>query len=315
MDYLQPTLHGIVYIVISFVIFGLGKYLYDSTTPFKLDEELTSKDNQSVAVSIGGYYAGLFIILAAVLMPEITSKLAGKEKIGINNFLWDIIVFSSYSLFGVLVLLFSFKINDRFILRKFDIVKELLQDKNTGTGTVVMSSTIASALFISGIVSGDTGVDISSLTAQVALPVYISELIFGLIISFVCFILGQIFLVGFIFISEKLLPYDVHYELEEKDNLAVGISFGGVILAIGILILKGFKLLFTENIDISVIITSIFLLVIIIFLNPLVRIFVDKVLLPGSSLSKEVCEDKNSGAGLIEAIIQIGFASIIYFGL
>ncbi len=44
---------------------------------------------------------------------------------------------------------------------------------------------------------------------------------------------------------------------------------------------------------------------------PLIRLVMDKLVVPGDSLGREIKEDKNIGAGFLEATIAISFAVIL----
>ena len=57
-----------IYLVCSFVLFWIGKLVYDLTTPsYRVREELVEKDNAALAVAMVGYYFGLVLAIGGVM--------------------------------------------------------------------------------------------------------------------------------------------------------------------------------------------------------------------------------------------------------
>ena len=103
-------------------------------TVYSLKDELTHRDNLAIALSSVGYLSGIAIICL--------SAAAGESK----NYITGVIDIAVFSLLGMILLLISKLINDKFILSKFSIRKELVNDKNAGTGAVMLGSYLASAV-------------------------------------------------------------------------------------------------------------------------------------------------------------------------
>ena len=108
-----------------------------------MKEELVKRDTFAFSLSIVGYYLGLVFIIGGALIGE--SK----------GLVFDLIELFSFGLFGIILLNLSAIINDKVILRKFSVKKELIEDQNAGTGVVEMASAIASGLVIQGAIIGD----------------------------------------------------------------------------------------------------------------------------------------------------------------
>ncbi len=53
----------LVYLLLAVFVLLLGKLTLNLLTPFKLDDELTAKDNPAFGLSIAGYYIGILIIM------------------------------------------------------------------------------------------------------------------------------------------------------------------------------------------------------------------------------------------------------------
>lgn len=276
MELLYDLLYGLIYIAAAFILFFIAKLVYNLVNyKFDLNYELVKKDNFASAIAISGYYFGIILII-------------GSTIIGPSNGIWiDLMNIGIYGAFGIFAMIISVFINDKVILYKFDNVKEIIDDQNEGTAIVEAANYIAVGLILYGAIPGEGGI----LTA----------------LAFWGFGLVALILAALIY--NLILPYNLHEHIE-KDNVAVGIAFAGVIIAIGNIIrfaVSGDFISWTDNlIDFG------FIVVLGLLLLPLIRLFTDKVLLPGESLTKELTgqEKPNLGAGLIEGLTYI-FASFL----
>jgi uncharacterized membrane protein YjfL (UPF0719 family) len=94
-----------------------------------------------------------------------------------------------------------------------------------------------------------------------------------------------------------------------KKNVAAGAALGGTLIALGIIVLNGISGDFISwevnltNLAITNVMAFVFL--------PIVRVIMDKMVIPGDDLSREIIEDKNLGAGLLEATVSISFAIVL----
>jgi uncharacterized membrane protein YjfL (UPF0719 family) len=131
----------------------------------------------------------------------------------------------------------------------------------------------------------------------------------GIIDIAVYWALGQAILVAGGFVFQLITSYDVHQVIEEDDNVPAGISFGGFLAALGI-ITGGALAGATGNLGDEIAITLVLATVGIFFLI-CARIIADRVLLPGSPLSKEVAVDRNPAAGAIAAACFICVALLL----
>jgi len=261
------------------VLFTLAKWINHLTLPYHLNKQLTEEDNPAVAVSLVGYFVGVTVIYIGAV---------DGEGYGL---LLDMMLVSAYSLGGILCLNLSRWINDKLILSKFSVTKEIIEDRNAGTGIVQAASYIASGLVIAGAVHGEGGGAVSAL---------------------VFYVVGQVILIVFAWIYEKVTPYSFHDEIE-KDNLAAGLGFSGGMIAIGIIIMKATSGDFESYADhFSTLAFDIALILVYIVF---VRYFFDKVIIPGADLSDEISQDKNIGAGLMEMFVSISFATVLFFVL
>jgi len=275
---LDEIITGLIYLIAVFIVFLAGKVAYNLLNKqFDLNRQLVKEDNFAVALTIVGYYLGLLFAIGGILYGPS------------NGLLEDVIDIFFWGIMAIILLNISGKLNDKIILSTFDNTKEIIDDKNAGTGAVEGANYLAVGLIVSGALSGEGG-----------------DIFTGLVFWF----LGQATLI----LAEKaynfITPFDIHAEIE-KDNVAVGVAFAGVLIAIGNLIRVGIAgdfVSWQENI-------SDFLVVIIfgLVLLPVVRYATDKILLPGENLTDELVnqEKPNVGAGLIEAFSYVAASFLL----
>ena len=111
--------------------------------------------------------------------------------------------------------------------------------------------------------------------------------------------LGQAILIGGALLYTSTHYYDVHKEIEVGNNEAAGMSFGGFLVALGFIAggaLTGATHHLGEEIAASGVLAGFG-----VGLLLAARVLVDKLLMPGSSLAKEVAEDQNPAAGALAA--------------
>jgi uncharacterized membrane protein YjfL (UPF0719 family) len=270
-------LHGGIFIILYAILLPIAKRIKDILTPHNLDTELTHNDNPAVAWSLGGYFIGVTAIIIGAL-------LGSSEGI-----VQDLMTVSIYSAMGIALLQGARVINDKLIFHHFSFQTEIVNNRNIGAGVVEASSYCASGLIIAGSIHGEGG-DI--LTA----------------LAFFC--IGQLSLLVFARLYELITPYTLSDEIQ-KNNTAAGVGFSGSLIAIGIIIMKGISGDFTSWQENLIQLGWDILLIIILLL--VVRFFFDKVIIPKSDLHHEIAHDGNVGAGVLESVMAISFATLLFF--
>ena len=282
MTYIDAILTTVVYLGSSFALFFIGKYLYQLFhRGYNVKDELVEKDNLALALAHTGYFVGLVLAIGGVMMGETAGLLVDLLYIGI------------YGILSLILLNLSIIINDKIVLRKFSVRKEICEDQNEGTGLLEGASSIATGLIIMGSVYGEGG---------------------GIDTALIYWVIGQVLLILTAFVYNWITPFDVHEQIE-KDNVAVGVAMAGAIIAIGNLVRHGLMhdfenwWLTAEYIAIDAGIGLIFL--------PIARFIADKILLPGRNLTDELInqEKPNVGAGVIEAFAYVGGSVLICWSL
>ncbi|MCD8445592.1 DUF350 domain-containing protein, partial [Tenacibaculum finnmarkense] len=250
-----------------------------------IQDELVEKDNFAFIISYVGYFTALIIVIGGAIIGETA------------GFITDILQIFSYGIIAILLLLLSAWISNKVILNKFDLKKEIITDQNEGAGVIEAAIYIANGLVLYGALIGES-----------------ETLIAGISTFIIYWILGNIVLILASKVFIAWMGYDIHNEVE-KDNVAAGVSFSGAILAIGIItmnaILDPFLDWTTTLIDISLQTLLGCLLL------PIMRLFADKILLPGRKLTDEIInqEKPNIGAGLMEAFAYIAAAILITWSI
>lgn len=288
---MHPILDGIlttiVYIAVAFVLFFIGKVVYQLFHPkIKVGHELVENDNFAFALAYVGYFAGLLLAIGSAVMGESSGFLVD-----------DLIDIGIYGALSIILLNLSIIINDKVILSKFNVKKEIIEDKNIGTGIVEGANSLATGLIILGAIHGEGHGEGGPIVTAI-----------------LYWLLGQ----GIMFITSLvynlITPYDIHDHIE-KNNAAVGIGYAGAIIAIANLIrfalMHDFESWMTTlaDVGIDVGIGLVFL--------PIVRTLTDKILLPGQKLTDEIVnqEHPNHGAAMVEAFAYIGGSVLICWSL
>jgi uncharacterized membrane protein YjfL (UPF0719 family) len=280
IELFQPV--AATYLLAVLIIMVIGKYLHDICTDYNLDHELTTLDNKAVALSVSGYLFGLGLILWGVVTPA-----AGEPPItGFWSLVGDLIATFFWGFLGMGLLEISHVLNDRYLLPHFNNRKEIIEDRNLGTGAVEGCAFIASGLIIHTVLSGSS-----------------SGFIIDLISTIFYFAVGQAAFIVFGRLYQKLSTFDLHAEIE-ADNASAGIAFGLNLVAVGLLIADYIAAYDSLPGLIVWIPISFFMLV-------TGRYIADKMLLPGVRLDDEISRDRNWGAALIEGGLSLIIAIIV----
>jgi len=274
--------YDLVLLVVLIVAIWIGKLINDLIARYKINEELVVKNNPAVGTALAGYYIGLAIAIAGVVL--------GPES---HSFGKDLLNTAIYSIIAIIFMNIATFIIDKLILYKFDDQKELVEDQNVGTGAVMAGSYVATGFIISSSVSGEmTG-----------------EWWHGLLSCLVFFVLGQIVLILAGLWYQAMVRYDVHKAIGDDNNAAVGISFGGFMFAIGYIAsaaMSGESQSWASDL----VSFALYVIIALIFLS--IGYWVtDWVFLPKAKMSEEVGKQANIGAAAVSVAINIGIAVLI----
>jgi len=290
VDTLEIIPRGLVFVGLGLIILVIAKLARDIITPYKIDEEVANKNNLAVAVRLSGYFIGVILVFLGTLYQPL--GLAEVDGLGFNQeFAEDVLRVFLYSLAGIAALNLVRIFMNRLILFKFDIEKEVVEGQNVGSGAAEFGMYVATGLLIAGAVAGEGG---------------------GPDTAAAFFGMGLVLLVLFALFYQLTTSFDIHSEIE-GNNTAVGIAFGGNLIGIG---LVTFKAVFgnfggwQEGIAAFVIfgIVGFALLYV-------MRILLDKLLLPTISTSNAIAVQRNVGVAFIESAVVISSAMILFLAI
>lgn len=286
INLLDGLLATLIYIAASFILFLVGKYVYQIFHPkVKVGWELVENDNLAFAIAHVGYFIGLLLAIGSAVSGE---------SDGLVNDLIDIGIYGGLS---IVLLNLSLIVNDKIIFSQFDMKKEILEDRNVGTGVIDAANAVATGLIVLGAVAGE-GYGVG-----------------GPIVTAVLYwLLGQFILILTSYVYNWITPYDIHEHIE-KSNIAVGVGYAGAIIGIANLIRNALMhdfeswVITLEDVAFNVIVGLIFL--------PIARLMTDKILLPGQKLTDEIVnqEHPNVGAAFVEAFAYVGGSMLIVWAL
>lgn len=292
---------GLAMTALGIMVLAVAGMLKDLLTPYSVTDELTNKDNTALGLSLTGYYLAVLTIFAGALYdprPNMEAHMLVSER-----FLMQCASVVGYSLLGILLLNIAHLVVDRLVLTKFSTRKEIIEDRNVGTGAVEFGSYMASALVIAGCISGSVKVGAGGEVP----PWWL-----GIVTALAFFVLGQAVFVVYGRFYQMIAGYDVFAEIE-KDNVAAGVAFGGNLIAIGVILFKSVSGDFHGWIPHLVKFGVMAILGFIVLY--LLRILVDGFLLPKATITHEIVHDRNLNAAYIEGAVLIGISVIINFAL
>ena len=273
----DQILAGFVHLLVVLVLLAVGKWAYDALhRRFVLRVELLEKDNLALAVTVAGYYLGLVIVLGGVV--------SGPASISLLD---DVIGLAIYGGLAIVLLNLSAWVNDRLVFSRFDNEREIVEDRNVGVGILEGANYVAVGLITAGAMSGEGGMA--------------SGLVF--------WVTGLAALVVAGVLYDRITSYDLHDRIE-AGNVAVAVAFAGVLVGFGNVIrLAGEGDFVSWNESMT---EFGYYLVVGLALLPLVRLFADKVLLPGARLTDELVQERpNLGAGVIEGVSYLAASMLI----
>ncbi len=192
----------------AIVILIAARFLFVLSTPFQVGEDLIDAENPAAGVVFAAYLFSVALALIGTMFGRgQDDTLVAMAKILVEGTM------------AIALLRISIWVNDRFILHRFCIVKELRDDKNLGVGFCVAGSCIASGLILNGAITG-----------------YSSNFGYGLRDIAIFWLLGQVVFVVAAYAYHRIARYDVHELIEYDDNVAVGIGFGAFLVSLGLVV-------------------------------------------------------------------------------
>ncbi len=282
LDILKTTVFSLprdfAYLAVVLVMLVVARLFKDILTPYKLSEQLTTRDNPAVGMSVAGYYLAVLIVCIGPLRTPSAPNVA----------LWkDLLDTAGYMALGILLLNLARIIVDKVLLPSFSTTTEIIRDRNVGAGAVEMGAYVASGLIVAAALQGQGGGPQTTLAF---------------------FALGQVGLVAYGYIYMFVCRYNVPKEIE-NDNVAAGVALGLHLIAMGLILVSAIAGDFTSwshNLSLCGV-RWLFGTVLLLIL----RLFIDFLLLPGVRIDKEIQHDRNLNAAWVEGAVLAGLAGLL----
>jgi uncharacterized membrane protein YjfL (UPF0719 family) len=281
----------ILEVLLGFALLWLGHQGYQRLVlRLNLAEELFVRDNPAVAVAIAGFDLGVVLALGSIF--PVTGGGLG-TGLGAGQLTGQLgLTIGLSAILAVVLMLAGALLSHRFLLRRFNSRQELLTERNLAIGAIEAGFHVANGLIISHAWAGDGGPGV------------------GLI----CWLLAVVILVGVSQVYGRVAAFDLRGELCERNNLAVGLAFAGLLVGVGNvgrsalsanfdgwLSFAGYGL--NLGIGLAMLLG--------------VRVLADLLLVPGAKFSDETTRQTipNVGAGLLEGMAYVTGSMLISWGL
>ena len=277
-----PVFLALAYVVLGVVVLILAKLMKSILSPYRMDEELTSRDNPAFGLVLAGYYAAVVIVYIGVARADVAEFDVGTAA-ALQSLGWTL----AWAVAGIVALSFSRWLLDRTLVPQCCHSDEIVRNHNTAAGAVECCIYIASGVVLAGALREPGG---SVWTALVF------------------FLLSQIVLLAFGRVYQRVAGYGVSAEIRQG-NLAAGVALGFLLIAIALLMLKATSgefidwptnlayFAFDATVGFGLLLG--------------LRWVVDAALLPNARIPDEIARDRNVNVGLLEGVLAAGVAAII----
>ena len=284
---------GFVYAVTCTLFIWLVKQVDDWRTKDFDDDRHIDDGNVAVGLRRAGLYLGIAIAISGALSGSSGGFFQNLIQLIVDGLMITGFLFSSrfindYIMMGHLN-------NDAECVKVFTLADGRKVTGNTALGMVEGSMYIATGFILKGSLTGGGGTFFQSLVSAVLF-----------------FILGQIALLVFGLIYELITPFNVRQEIKQN-NLAAGIGLGGILIALGIILMGSISGPFTGWASDLVgfgIYTVYGMAMLLIFRN-----VIDRILLPTTTLAIEIKEDRNVAALIVVESAIAAVAVIIAYSM
>jgi uncharacterized membrane protein YjfL (UPF0719 family) len=278
-----PLMLSLAHVVTGVLVLVVAKLLKSALSPYRTDEEMTSKDNPAFGLAVAGYYVAVAAIYIGAVRPVAADEVGtvAAFRAIVENFAW--------ALGGIVALAFSRWLMNRFLVSGARCSDEIVANRNTAAGAVECGVYLASGLVLAGALREPGG----SLVTTV---------VFFLLSQFVLLLLGRLY--------QLWSGYGIAREIC-GGNLSAGVAFGLTLVALSLLM---FKATSGEFIDWTTNLTFFAFDAVIGFALLMgLRWVTDLALMPDARIADEIVRDRNVNVGLLEGAVALSVAGLILF--
>ncbi|MCG8567740.1 MAG: DUF350 domain-containing protein [Desulfobacterales bacterium] len=290
---LLSLVQGACFALVGIGFIFLAKRLDDWRTRDFDDDRHIDDGNVAVGLRRAGLYLGLAIAMAGALSGSSSGFWLDLVYLIVDGLIITGFLFSSRTVNDLVMM--GHIDNDAECVREFTLPDGRTVTGNTALGMVEAGMYIATGLILNGSLSGGVSSFFQSL---------MSALVF--------FIIGQAVLLLFGLLYELITPFNVREEIK-RNNLAAGIGLGGILIALGVILMSSLSGPFTGwGRDLaSFAIYTVFGMILLLGFRSLV----DRVLLPTTNLATEIKTDQNVAALVVVESAIIAVAVIIAYAI
>jgi uncharacterized membrane protein YjfL (UPF0719 family) len=274
---MNATTIGFVILAVI-VLLAIARAVYRLILGQSMTETLIHADNKAAAVALGGFLLGV----VNVIIPVLT---------GPSHSFWaDVRATTAYGVGGIVAMALSGLIFEKAF--GIDLRQQIAAD-NLAAGLVSASIHLASSQLVAGALTGDGGSFAPTIVFWAA---------------------GVAAMIAISYLFRQLTMYN-DYELIRDGNVAAALGCGGLIVAIGMMVgyaVSGTFVGYAESFR-----SFGLLLLAVLALYPVRQIIVQMLFLGGGfsfrhgRLDREIADDRNVGAGLLEAVGYLATALIV----
>jgi uncharacterized membrane protein YjfL (UPF0719 family) len=284
---------GVIYVMVSMFFIWLVKRIDDWRTKDFDDDTHIDDGNIAVGLRRAGLYLGMAIALSGAMGGASRGFFLDFIQLVIDGLIITGFLFSSRFINDYIML--GNINNDEECIKIFVQPDGKKKAGNAAVGMVEASMYIATGFILNGSISGTGG-----------------NFFQGIISAVLFFILGQLALLIFGFLYELITPYNVRNEIQ-KNNMAAGIGLGGILIALGIILMASISGPFTGwgNDILSFCIYTVYGIVMLLIF----RTIIARLLLPTTNIATEVTQDRNVAALIVVESAINAVAIIIAFSM
>jgi uncharacterized membrane protein YjfL (UPF0719 family) len=284
---------GFTYVIVGIFFIWLAKKVDDWRTKAFDDDAHIDNGNVAVGLRRSGLYLGIAIALSGAMGGSSEGFFLDLTQLLIDGLIITGFMFSTRFI-NDFIMLGNIN-NDEECIKAFGQPDGSEVIGNTAVGMVEAGMYVATGFILNGAFSGTGGTFFQ-----------------GIVSAIVFFILGQIALLLFGLLYELITPFNVRNEIR-NNNLAAGIGLGGILMALGIILMSSISGPFTgwANDLASFGIYALFGIAMLL----LFRAVIDRLLLPTTNIATEVKEDRNVAALIVVASAINALAIIIAFSI
>lgn len=284
---------GCIYVILGvFFIFFVKKADDFRTREFDDDMEIDN-GNLSVGLRRAGLYLGIAIALSGAMKGSSKGFFEDIFQLMVDGLIISGFMFSSRFI-NDFIMLGNIK-NDKECIRMIHTPDGRQIKGNPAVGVVEAGMFMATGFILNGAISGTAGSLIEGITSAV-----------------IFFILGQIALLIFGFLYQLTTPFNVRAQIQ-TGNLAAGIGLGGTLLALGVILMASLSGPFTgwSHDILSFCLYTVYGIVMLLVFKTIVG----KLLLPTTTVTVEIKDDRNVAAMIVVESAMNAIAMIIAFSM